>query len=77
MALWFSASAVVPSLAVEYGLSAAQQSLFTSTVQAGFVVGTLLSAVFGLADRLDPRRFFMASAPVSYTHLTLPTIYSV
>ena len=65
MALWFSASAVVPSLAVEYGLSAAQQSLFTSTVQAGFVVGTLLSAVFGLADRLDPRRFFMASALIA------------
>lgn len=65
MALWFSASAVVPSLSAEYDLSAAQRSLFTSTVQAGFVVGTLSSAILGLADRLDPRRFFMISALVA------------
>ena len=62
MALWFSASAVVPSLTVEYGLSGFTQSLLTSSVQAGFVAGSLVSALFGLADRLDPRRFFMASA---------------
>ena len=67
LALWFSASAVVPSLVVEYPLSDTQVSLFTSSVQAGFVVGTLLSAFFGLADRLDPRRFFMGSALVAAT----------
>ena len=65
MALWFSASAVVPSLTAEYGLSAVQASLFTSAVQAGFVVGTLASAVLTLADRIDPRRFFMVSALVA------------
>ncbi|MDH4229555.1 MAG: MFS transporter [Nitrospirota bacterium] len=67
MALWFSASAVVPSISAEYPLSAAQISLFTSMVQAGFVVGTLLSATLGLADRLAPRRFFMFSALVAAT----------
>ncbi len=65
LALWFSASAVVPSLLTEYRLSDTQVSLFTSTVQAGFVFGTLSSAVLGLADRLDPRRFFMASTLVA------------
>lgn len=65
MALWFSASAVVPSLTAEYGLSAVQASLFTSAVQAGFVVGTLASAVLTLADRIDPRHFFMVSALVA------------
>jgi MFS family permease len=65
MALWFSASAVIPSLTAEYGLSGFMQSLFTSSVQAGFVVGSLTSAVLGLADRLDPRRFFMAAALVA------------
>ncbi len=65
MALWFSASAVVPSLTVEYGLSGFTQSLLTSSVQAGFVAGSLVSALFGLADRLDPRRFFMAAALVA------------
>ena len=62
LVLWFSATAVVPSMAAEYPLTPVQISLFTSMVQAGFVVGTLISAVLGLADRLDPRRFFMLSA---------------
>ena len=65
MALWFSASAVIPSLVAEYGLSGFAQSLFTSSVQAGFVVGSLTSAILGLADRLDPRRLFMTAALIA------------
>ena len=65
MALWFSASAVVPALRAEIGLDGTTASLFTSAVQAGFVIGTLVSAFFSLADRIDPRRFFMASALVA------------
>ncbi len=65
MALWFSASAVLPSITQEYPLSTTQASLFTSSVQGGFVVGTLISALFAMADRLDPRRFFMVSALVA------------
>lgn len=65
MALWFSASAVVPALAEEFDLSEFQLALLSSSVQAGFVVGTLLSAVFGLADRINPRLFFMFSAFVA------------
>ena len=65
MALWFSASAVVPSLVAEYSLSVGQASLFTSAVQAGFVVGTLASAVLTLADRINPQRFFMVSALIA------------
>lgn len=65
LALWFSASAVVPSILAEFPLSDTQVSLFTSTVQIGFVFGTLASAVFGLADRLDPRFFFMISTLIA------------
>jgi MFS family permease len=61
-ALWFSATAVVPSLRAAYDLTPGHASLLTSSVQLGFVAGTLASAVLGLADRLDPRRFFMTSA---------------
>jgi len=64
MALWFSASAVVPVLTRTYGLTGFEQSLLTSGVQAGFVVGSLTSAILGLPDRLDPRRFFMAAAAI-------------
>jgi MFS family permease len=64
MALWFSASAVVPGLVAEFRLSGFAQAALTSGVQAGFVVGCLVSALFGLADRIDPRRLFAASACV-------------
>ncbi len=65
MALWFSSSAIIPSLSAEYRLDGFTKSLFTSSVQAGFVAGSLTSAVLGLADRIDPRRFFMASALIA------------
>lgn len=65
LALWFSASAVVPDLLNEGRLDPARAPLFTSAVQLGFVAGTLVSAALGLADRLDPRSFFSASALVA------------
>ena len=65
MALWFSATAVIPALRLEGSLDPQTASLFTSAVQLGFVVGTLTSAFLGLADRLDLRRFFMVSAIIA------------
>jgi MFS family permease len=65
MTLWFSATAIIPALRAEHGLDSTTASLFTSAVQLGFVVGTLISTFFGLADRFDPRRLFMWSALVA------------
>ena len=64
MSLWFSASAVLPALVTEFRLSAFMQAALTSAVQIGFVIGCIVSALLGLADRLDPRRLFAASALV-------------
>ena len=50
MSLWFSASAVVPALRVEWSLSEGTASWLTIAVQLGFVAGTLLSALFNLPD---------------------------
>ena len=58
MSVWFSASAVVPQLTSEWGLSGAQQSWLTMSVQVGFVTGALASAVLNLADRLPAQRLF-------------------
>src|SRR5438552_7907512 len=44
MSLWFSGSAVIPSLTKEWHLSESASSWLTLSVQLGFVVGTLLSA---------------------------------
>jgi MFS family permease len=62
MSLWFSASAVVPALTVEWNLSPAAASGLTLAVQIGFVAGTLASAALNLPDVLSARRVFAASA---------------
>jgi MFS family permease len=62
LALWFSASAVVPALVRDYGLSGFMQAALTSGVQLGFVAGCLVSAILGLPDRVDPRRLFALCA---------------
>ena len=52
MAVWFSASAVVPALASQWHLSAGGAAWLTAPVQAGSVVGAIVSAVLGLAEQL-------------------------
>jgi MFS family permease len=54
MAVWFSASAVVPALASQWHLSAGTAAWMTAPVQAGFVLGAVSSAALGLADRIRP-----------------------
>jgi MFS family permease len=65
MSLWFSATALIPSFRAEFNISSDQASLLTSSVQAGFVLGTLLSAIFMVADRFDPKRVFLASTLIA------------
>lgn len=55
MTLWFSATAVTPVLVSEFGMSPERAAWLTMAVQAGFVVGTLASAVANLADVLNAR----------------------
>src|SRR5688500_15915693 len=49
MTLWFSATAVTPVLVADFGMSSTHASWLTIAVQAGFVVGTLASAIANLA----------------------------
>jgi MFS family permease len=62
MSLWFSASAVVPALRVEWHLSDSAVSWLTIAVQLGFVFGTLLSALLNLADIIRARYLFAVAA---------------
>src|SRR5690606_40041263 len=48
LATWFSASAVVPALRVEWSISAAPATWLTASVQLGFVTGAVVSAVLNL-----------------------------
>jgi MFS family permease len=76
MCLWFASAAVLPDMAREGAISATRQAQLSSAVQAGFVVGALIVSISGIADRLDPRRVFAASAIcaalVNATILVLP-----
>jgi len=56
MTLWFSATAAAPALVTEFHLQSGQAAWLTMAVQAGFVCGTLLSALFNLPDVLNARR---------------------
>jgi MFS family permease len=75
MALWFTGSAVGPTLAVRWSLSPTEVGWLTTAVQLGFVCGTALSAVLNLADVMPSRRLFamaavagaLANAPLATT----------
>jgi MFS family permease len=58
MTLWFSATAAAPAIAGELGLDATATAWLTMAVQAGFVAGTLTSALLNLADLINPRWLF-------------------
>jgi MFS family permease len=60
--LWFSANAVADALVAEWGLGADDLGHLTSAVQLGFIVGTFLFAVSGLADRYAASRVFAVCA---------------
>jgi MFS family permease len=64
MSLWFSAAAVLPTLKVQFEIGGFQAAALSSSVAFGFVIGTLLSAILGLADRLNSKSFFSCAAIV-------------
>lgn len=60
--LWFTANGVAGDLAHEWGLGVTSLGWLTAAVQGGFISGTLLFALTGLADRFSASRIFFASA---------------
>ncbi len=54
MALWFSATAVVPAPRESHALGSFAEALFTSNVQAGFIAALIGAAANALILGLDP-----------------------
>ena len=67
LSCWFSATAVAPSLRSDLGISSGWSVLLTSSVQIGFVLGALTSAVLNVADRFAPTRVVATSAVAAAT----------
>ncbi|MDT0689018.1 MFS transporter [Salegentibacter sp. F188] len=62
--LWFAGNAVMADLLLNYNLDASALGHLTSAVQLGFISGTLIFAIFGIADRFPPSRVFFICALV-------------
>lgn len=71
---WFAVNAVMADLQRERGYGPADLGSLTSAVQLGFIAGTLVFALFGVADRFSARRVFLACALASavVTALSVP-----
>lgn len=62
LSLWFSASVIARELLVHWQASPALEAWLSAAVPLGFVIGAFCSALFGLADRFNPRIIFAACA---------------
>jgi MFS family permease len=62
LSVWFSATAVVPSLRAQWGIGSTGAVWLTASVQIGFVAGAVTSSVFTLADRAKPQYLLTACA---------------
>lgn len=60
--LWFAGNAIIQDLVRELQLPVAALGHITSSVQFGFIVGTLAFALLAIADRFSPSRVFFTSA---------------
>ncbi|MBP2372888.1 MFS transporter [Paeniglutamicibacter psychrophenolicus] len=70
LAVWFSATAVGPSLQREWALEDASLVWITTSVQLGFVVGAVGSAFLNLADRF-PAQYVLATSAACASACTL------
>ncbi|HWL23245.1 MAG TPA: MFS transporter [Ureibacillus sp.] len=62
LCLWFSASVIALELSVIWNLDPSAEGWLSASVPIGFVIGALVSASFGIADRFKPRKIFALSA---------------
>jgi MFS family permease len=73
MAVWFSASAVVASLAQAWTLDDSGRAWLTMSVQGGFVIGALISALLNLSDIVPaPRLIAVSSFLAAFSTVLIP-----
>ena len=76
MSPWFSATAVVPALMDHWDISSEQAAWLTMSVQGGFVVGALLSALLNVPDLWQPRRVFAFGAlAAALSNAAIPALH--
>ncbi|MBW4888549.1 MFS transporter [Mucilaginibacter sp. HMF5004] len=82
--LWFAGNAVMGDIARKFGLDAGYLAYLTSSVQLGFITGTLVFAILSISDRFSPSKVFFACAlvaaainmAVSFEGINLPGLFA-
>ena len=59
---WFAGNAVLPDVSRLWGLTPDALGYVTSSVQLGFIAGTLVFAFLAISDRYSPRKIFLVCA---------------
>lgn len=62
ISLWFAGNGVMGDLMVVFSLKSSALGHLTSAVQFGFILGTLVFAIFTIADRFSPSKVFFSCA---------------
>ncbi|MFT4606909.1 MAG: MFS family permease [Urechidicola sp.] len=65
--LWFAGNAIISDLQQSWTLPEQSLGYVTSSVQLGFIVGTLVFAYLALADRFSPRKVFFTCSTIGAT----------
>lgn len=60
--LWFAGNSVLSDLVLNFNLTADALGYLTSSIQFGFISGTLVFATLTIADRFSPSKVFLLSA---------------
>ena len=60
--LWFAGNSIITDIIQDLQLDPAFLAHITSAIQFGFITGTLIFAVFTIADRFSPSRVFFISS---------------
>jgi MFS family permease len=63
--LWFAGNAIMGDIARQFHVEPGYLAHMASTVQSGFIAGTLVFAILSIADRLPPTLVFLCSAIIA------------
>ena len=63
--LWFAGNAIMPDIIKNFALDESFLANLTSAVQFGFITGTLVFAVFTIADRFSPSAVFFSCSIIA------------
>jgi len=63
--VWFAVNAIMPELIAKFSVSENSMGVFTSAIQFGFIIGTLIFALWAIPDKYKATKIFMVCAFIS------------